>query len=117
MKIIVAGSRNFKDYQLLVRTMDKMTAKTTDVIVVCGGARGADALGLQWAKDNEHQFRMFLPSWDVHGKSAGFIRNTEMARYADALVAFWDGHSNGTAHMIMQAKKYKLKRKVVVYGD
>ena len=37
---------------------------------------------------------------DVHGKKAGYLRNVDMAEYADALVAFWDGKSKGTGHMI-----------------
>jgi hypothetical protein len=31
-----------------------------------------------------------------------------MAQYADALIAFWDGKSKGTANMINEAKKQGL---------
>jgi len=49
------------------------------------------------------------------GKAAGFIRNAEMAEYADALIAFWDGRSKGTKHMIDLAKKHGLKVKIQFY--
>ena len=47
--------------------------------------------------------------WDLDGKSAGFKRNVKMAEYADALVAFWDGESKGTKHMIETAKEKRTR--------
>ena len=38
-----------------------------------------------------------------------------MANYADALIAFWDGNSKGTKHMIELAKSRGLK--VYVYQN
>jgi hypothetical protein len=38
-----------------------------------------------------------------------------MAKYADVLIAFWDGKSKGTKHMIDLAKKYELKVEVVLF--
>lgn len=38
-----------------------------------------------------------------------------MAQNADALVAFWDGKSRGTKHMIDLADKYGLKVRVIKY--
>lgn len=57
----------------------------------------------------------FPANWDKHGKSAGHIRNAEMAKYADALVAFWDGKSKGTKGMIDYATRCNLRVKVVRY--
>lgn len=54
--------------------------------------------------------------WDIYGKSAGYIRNAEMAKYADACVVFWDGKSRGTKHMIDLAKKEGIGLKVVNYN-
>lgn len=53
--------------------------------------------------------------WDLYGKSAGFKRNVQMAEYADALVAFWDGASSGTKHMIETAQKMGLDVRVKKY--
>jgi uncharacterized protein (DUF3820 family) len=40
-----------------------------------------------------------------------------MAKYADALVAFWDGKSNGTGHMIGEARKYKIPYRQIIVGN
>jgi len=39
-----------------------------------------------------------------------------MAKYANVLIAFWDGKSKGTKHMIDLAKKYKLVVKVIIFS-
>lgn len=83
-------------------------------------ANGADTLGETYAKNNCFQIRYFPADWDKFGKSAGYIRNKQMAEYASyrkgygALIAFWDGKSKGTMHMINLAKEYCLK--VFVYN-
>jgi len=68
--------------------------------VVCGMARGADKLGYDWAVSNKIPVKEFKPNWEKHGKRAGFLRNIEMADYADGLIALWDLKSKGTEHMI-----------------
>lgn len=57
----------------------------------------------------------FRADWDTHGKSAGYKRNSQMADHADMLIAFWDGKSKGTKHMIDLARAKKLIVKVVKY--
>ena len=73
------------------------------------GWRGVDSMGEEWAKSKSIPVRRFPADWDGLGKAAGFIRNAEMADYADALIAVWDGKSRGTANMIEVAKKKGLK--------
>ena len=99
MKVIIAGGRDFDNYEYLSEVMNSLDFIVTEV--VCGGARGADSLGEQWAKTNRVQLKYFYPDWDGLGKAAGHIRNREMAEYGDYLVAFWDGKSKGTQNMIM----------------
>jgi len=77
--------------------------------VVSGGAKGADYLGEEYAKRNKIDLTIFPAKWDDFGRSAGYIRNSEMADYADALIALWDGVSKGTKHMIDLAKSKSLK--------
>jgi hypothetical protein len=112
MKIIIAGSRGFDDYETLCRICDHMLQNQKVVEIVSGAARGADKLGECYAKDRGYPVRQFFANWDKFGKSAGYIRNEEMARCADALIVFWDGVSKGTKHMIDLAKKYGLKIKI-----
>ncbi len=72
-------------------------------------ARGADRLGERYAKERGYPVRLFPADWEKFGKSAGYRRNAEMAKYADGLIAFWDGRSAGTGHMIYLAKKNAIK--------
>lgn len=68
--------------------------------VVSGGAQGVDASGEAIAELHGIPVKVFRADWKKHGKAAGPIRNAEMASYADALVAVWDGKSRGTGNMI-----------------
>lgn len=114
--VIIAGGRDFADYELLSETLDGYLSEVVeDICVVCGQARGADTLGEQYAKEHSYQVNYFPADWKRYGKAAGYIRNTEMAKNADALVAFWDGHSLGTKHMIATAEQLGLDVLVVGY--
>ena len=109
-RVIIAGSRSFDDYDMLVKTMDMVLQNITDEIqVVCGMAAGADTLGERYAKERGYQIAYFPADWKKYGRSAGFNRNQEMAKNADALVAFWDGKSKGTKHMLDIAQRYGLR--------
>ena len=105
-KLIVAGGRDFLDYTLLSHELMHLVIgplapyKDHDVSIVSGMARGADALGAKFARANGVQLYEFPADWDKHGKRAGFMRNEQMGNFADGLVAFWDGKSKGTKHMI-----------------
>lgn len=117
-RVIIAGGRDFANYALLTVTMDKLLSKTEDeIIIICGGARGADSLGADYATDRGYAVRYYIAQWDQYGKSAGYRRNEQMAQNADALVAFWDGKSRGTKHMIDLARKYGLKIRVIHYDE
>ena len=107
MKTIIAGSRDIDDMKLLESAIAE--SKMDITIVVCGEARGVDWLGKEWAISHNIPVHSFPANWSLHGKSAGFIRNTEMAENADALIAVWDGESRGTKMMIDIAKKKGLK--------
>lgn len=117
MKVIVAGSRDFTDYSLVKSTLDALreSMPDTEIEIVHGDARGADKLGERYAKEHGLKFSAHPADWDRHGRSAGYRRNEDMAKISQALVAFWDGLSKGTKHMIDLAKQYKLKVKVVLY--
>jgi hypothetical protein len=117
-KVIVAGSRSFNNYDLLKKTLDYLLQnKLPNVEIVSGGARGADKLGERYAAENNLKIKQFIPDWDAYGKSAGYRRNVEMAKYSDACVCFWDGMSRGTNHMIDIAKKEGIKLKIIYYKE
>jgi hypothetical protein len=93
-----AGSRCFHDYQLLCQTLAPDRHRITQVIT--GGAKGADQLGYRWAWKHAVKHQLFRADWERFGKSAGVRRNYQMAQAGDLLLAFWDGRSAGTRHMI-----------------
>ena len=98
MKLIIAGSRTFTDYQRLCQVLAPDRHRIAQVIT--GGARGADQLGYRWAWKHAIRHQLFRAEWERFGKSAGMRRNHQMAQAGDVLVACWDGQSPGTAHMI-----------------
>lgn len=62
-RVIIAGGRDFDDYQLLKATMDKLLCNITDEItVVCGQAKGADTLGEQYAMEKGYAIDYYPPS-------------------------------------------------------
>ena len=103
LKLIVAGGRDFHDYQLLTKAiMDLALVEYADraISIVSGMAKGADNLGYLFAVENNVSDYTFPADWNRYGRSAGMIRNKEMGNFADALLAFWDGASKGTQQMI-----------------
>lgn len=115
-RVIIAGGRLFNDYTYLKESMDYFLQNINDeIIVVCGKARGTDTLGERYAKERGYTVHYFPADWNRYGKAAGYIRNEEMAKNADALVAFWDGKSRGTKNMIELANQYKLRVRIKSY--
>ncbi len=110
MIIAVIGSRTFNDYEKVKEKLGKIDNIS---MIVSGGARGADRLGVRFAKENGIPYKEYLPDWDKHGKSAGFIRNYDIIKNCNYVVAFWDGQSKGTKHSIDLARKLNIEVKIV----
>jgi YspA, cpYpsA-related SLOG family len=110
MKLIVAGSRTFTDYQRLCQVLAPDRHRITQIFT--GGARGAELLGYRWAWKHAIRHQLFRADWERFGKSAGVRRNYQMAQAGDVLIAFWDGQSSDTAHMVQCMRQ--LGKPVVV---
>jgi hypothetical protein len=115
MKVIIAGGRDFSDFPLLYSKCEEILANSTNVEIVSGTAKGADKLGEHYAKLKGFIVKQFPAEWDKYGKSAGYIRNKDMADYADILISFWDGESKGTKHMIDLAMERGLEVNIINY--
>lgn len=116
MTLIIAGGRDFTDYDLLRRKTDHLLSNTAEPIeIVSGGAKGADLLGERYASERGYPVKRFPADWDKYGKRAGPIRNRQMAEYATHCVCFWDGVSRGTKNMIDQCKELGLSYRVITY--
>lgn len=108
MKTIIAGSRNIKT--AVAHVNDAVALSGFQITeIVSGTARGIDNAGEIYGNWFNIPVVMFPANWDKYGNGAGYIRNNQMALYADALVAVWDGKSRGTKHMIEVAKEKGLK--------
>lgn len=119
MNVLVCGGRDFKDYDLMIRTLyalcdefelwsesDRFGNKMPQGIrIISGGARGADNMAIDWAVVNWTEFKEYRADWKKHGKAAGPIRNQQMLdeEEIDIVLAFPGGR--GTADMVRRARK------------
>ncbi len=106
MRVIIAGSRTITDTNRMLH-IAKNVPFNIDVIL-SGCAPGPDSFAIQLAKAKGVKLEMYPADWENKGIHAGLIRNNEMAKKADALIAIWDGESTGTYHMIKAALHNKL---------
>lgn len=124
-KILICGSRGFHDWQLLDATMQacflNMPAAVGNTEIITGGAAGADRMGDTWARQHSLISKIFPAQWDKYGKSAGYRRNAEMLHYLQEgdgnklVIAFWDGVSHGTKHMIDITQKANIPVRIAKF--
>lgn len=106
MKLIIAGSRSIIDYDVIKRGYLDSGIHASEI--VSGAARGVDRLGERLAVELSIPCYRFPADWNGLGKKAGYVRNVQMAEYAEGLLAYWDGESKGTKHMLDIAKQKDL---------
>ena len=116
LRVVVAGCRNYNNYEEAKAYIDILLSKVrkeNEIIIVSGGATGADALGERYAEENGLSVERYLADWDRYGRRAGPIRNKQMAEVCDFVICFWDGKSRGTKSMIEYAKQAKKPLRVI----
>jgi len=106
MKVIIAGGRDYHEYDTLLEAIKDSGFDITTVI--SGGAKGVDALGEQYAEGMNIPLNVYHADWERNGRAAGPIRHRMMADNGDALIAISDGESRGTKNMIETATKLGL---------
>lgn len=120
MILIVAGSRNIADYDLVSNYIAKIAKRIKIDEIVSGGAKGVDTSAELWAYQNHVPCKVFRAKWDLYGKSAGPRRNEEMAQYVvDRIRYSLDGQgvclvirhevSPGSEHMARTAREWGLQ--------
>jgi hypothetical protein len=119
-RLIIAGSRRIQAPNLaaIVAHLLEVALPAVGVywrphVIISGHARGPDLAGEEYARSHGIECRIFHARWQVHGKGAGPIRNAQMAEAANrwgdgALLALWDGKSEGTTDMIVRARNAGL---------
>lgn len=113
MKLGIIGSRGFDNYDMVCKELE--TIEEQILIVVSGGAKGADSLGERWGTERGKEILIFKPDWGKFGKRAGYIRNEDIVKNSDKIIAFWDGVSRGTKHSIELAQKLGKECKIIYF--
>ena len=104
-KAIIAGGRHYVGTVKAAAWLDALRVELSIDTVISGCATGADAFGEKWADRREIKIERFPADWYRLGKSAGPIRNEQMANAADICILFPGG--TGTADM---------KRRAIAHG-
>ena len=113
MKVGVIGSRTFKDYELLKKTL----ASFEITQIISGGASGADTLAEWYAFEKKIPLKVFRPDWKKFGKRAGFLRNTDIVKNSEHVIAFHNGESRGTMDSIQKAKDLGIPVTVIIFEE
>lgn len=112
-KVIVAGGRDFDDYEYMSAKLNELFWLSDifdeyPIKIISGMAKGADTLAIRYADEYELTKILFPANWKSHPRMAGILRNEDMLSIATHLVAFWDGMSHGTKHMIEIAREKRI---------
>lgn len=106
MRVIVCGGRDFADTTAVWGALDTLWQKAPHdcMVVIQGGARGADQIAREWCVSRQVQYDNFPADWETHGKAAGPIRNQRMIDKGqpDLVMAFPGGR--GTADMVRRSR-------------
>lgn len=123
IRIMVCGSRNLQNKALVFDKLDQLLNRFSDenILVIAGGANGADTFAVNWAKDQGIDYREVPADWDdmtvpcaiprkngrgrAYNARAGYNRNVKMLSMASHIVGFWDGQSTGTRHSLEKGKQ------------
>ncbi len=106
-RVVVFGGRKYGNIDAVYRALDSVHKRHGDLVVVHGGATGADAIAAAWAKEREVRAESWPAKWRTHGRPAGPIRNAQMASSGlDGAIEF-PGNS-GTKDMREQCEKWNV---------
>ena len=104
-RVIIAGGRDFENYEYMCEILNDLFYNSTnfekrDIKIISGMAKGADTFAIRYADERNLTKILFPANWKSYPRIAGFLRNEDMLCIATHLIAFWDGKSSGTKHMI-----------------
>ncbi|WP_420839395.1 DUF2493 domain-containing protein [Bradyrhizobium oropedii] len=103
-RVLVCGGRDYSDREQLYRVLDAAHLANPVVLLVHGGASGADDLAGRWARHVGVSWKAYPAEWKSEGRSAGPRRNQRMLDETKPhlVIAFPGGR--GTADMISKAE-------------
>lgn len=93
---------------------DRLAQLPRGSAIIHGAARGADAMAAQIARSLGITEDGYPADWRTLGRRAGVLRNLALLdMQPDLVLAFWDGRSTGTRHVITEASKRGIPVEVV----
>lgn len=101
-KLAVVGSRHWTNRLIFDHNLNYWVSQRKPIydgiMIITGGAKGADTMAKEYADENDIQCRIHDPNWEKYGKAAGPIRNSMIVAEADEMVAFMriDKENRGT---------------------
>jgi len=118
MNLAIVGSRNFNDYEnfkkAVFKVLEQWSFKIEDITnIVSGGAPGADTLAEKFAKEYKINTIIYKPNWNLYGKRAGILRNTDIINSSTHVIAFPSRYGKGTQDSIRKAEINKLTIKIL----
>lgn len=118
-RFAIIGSRQWNDYSIFCKALNQIFKKCSsyhDLELCSGGAKGADTMAESYAKEHNIKITVFKPDIEKYGSPKAFhIRNKQIEKHADFVVAFIKGESKGTQSCLkLFTKKYTY---LVVYED
>jgi predicted Rossmann-fold nucleotide-binding protein len=108
-RVLVCGGRDYADRGAVYASLDSLHAEHGFTMLIAGGARGADTLAVEWARDRGIRTEVYMADWKRLGRAAGPVRNKRMLTEGkpNLVVAFPGG--SGTANMVAQARAAGLR--------
>lgn len=91
MNIIISGNRSYTDYLHITSTLDEILPGIHNgqkIKVLTGHNNGVDGVVREFTNIRRIKSSVYTPLWDSYGRSAGPIRNSAMAKKADAAILF-----------------------------
>lgn len=112
-KIVVIGSKDFNNYELLKRELRLMLSNVDNVQLLTSDLKGTNKLIAQYSIETNTNFLNYGIDWNRFKGRAPYIVNARMLKDAKALIVFTDGFCKVSQNAIDIANKNDIKVHVV----
>lgn len=110
-KVIVAGGRDFDNYEFLKEKLDETFESLGDldahpIEIISGMANGADTLGIKYAKEHKLTRVLYPANWDKYPRMAGILRNLNICLLRQHILLLFP--SSATNNMLLNANRDEM---------
>lgn len=113
MTLAIIGTRTPTiDYDKWLRLLLSHIDISEVTQVVSGGAKGIDSYAKRFAEVYTLPLVEYIPEFSKFGRIAALLRNIDIVKVADIVIAFPSNNSRGTFHAIREAEK--LNKPVII---